>query len=324
VSGPIDRRKFLRNTALGLASLSLGGRALAASAAPPSPDGGEASAARPRLVVGKGPGARQDLDRALERVLAPLGGMAAFVRAGQTVVLKPNLGFPNAPAVRATTSPWLTAAVVRKVQACGAKRILIADYPCRDGDEILTTNRYAEALKGLPVELLIAGEEGQFADVAVPRGRALKRTKVLKAVLEADVHIALPLAKSHGGARFTGVLKGAMGVIWDRRCFHGDLDLHQAIADLGTAVRPHLCILEGLEVMTDNGPVGPGTLVAADSLVAGTDPVAVDAAGVTLAPLYGKRMAPRQIEHLRLAEELGVGRLEPPAAELLTLELPAA
>jgi len=323
---PIDRRRFLRDTALSLAALSLAaGRGQAGAPAPsPVPAGGPAAAPGPSLVVGKGPGARGDLDRALALVLAPLGGMAAFVKAGQTVLIKPNLGFPNDPAVRATTSPWLTAAVVRAARAAGAKRILVADYPCRAADEILTTNRYAEALEGLPVELLLAREEGQFADVAVPRGRVLKRTKVLRAVLEADVHIALPVAKSHGGARFTGVLKGAMGVIWDRRCFHGDLDLHQAIADLGTVVRPHLSILEGVEVMADGGPKGPGALVAADSLVAGTDPVAVDAAGVKLAPLFGRRMAPRQIAHLALAAELGVGRLEPPAAELRTLALPAA
>jgi uncharacterized protein (DUF362 family) len=334
VSDPIDRRKFIRNAAVSLAALSLAGRRSVRAGTevpggvgtevPAAPGGAPGGASRPSLVLARGPGVRQDLDRALARLLAPLGGMAAFVRSGQSVVLKPNLGFPNAPEVRATTSPWLTVAVVRAVQACGARRILIADYPCRAGDEILTTNRYAEALKGLPVEVLIASEEAQFADVAVPRGRALKRTKVLRAVLEADVHIALPVAKSHGGARFTGVLKGAMGVIWDRRCFHGDLDLDQAIADLATAVRPHLSILEGIEIMADGGPKGPGTLLAADSLVAGTDPVAVDAAGVKLVPLFGKRMAPRQIGHLALAVELGVGRLEPPAAELLTLELPAA
>jgi uncharacterized protein (DUF362 family) len=212
--------------------------------------------------------------------------------------------------------------VVRLVQACGPKKIILADFPCRDNDQIMTKNGYAAALKGLPVAVLITadGQEQLFADVEVPQGRALKKAKVLKTILDADVHIALPVAKSHAGATFTGVLKGMMGVIFNREIFHEGLDLHQAIADLNTRIRPTLCILEGIEVMSDSGPVGPGTLVSADSLIAGTDPVAVDAAGVRLAPLFGKKVEPKQVKHLQLAEELKVGMIALPADRVASVE----
>jgi uncharacterized protein (DUF362 family) len=285
---------------------------------PASDDGAPVS-----LVIAQGPGARGDLDRAVSALLAPLGGMAAFVKKGQSVLLKPNLGFPNEPAARATTSPWLVAAVARQALSCGAGRVVVADYPCRDEDKISTVNGYGEALSGLPVKLIIASEEVQFADLAVPQGKALRKTKVLRALLNSEVHIAMPVAKSHRGATFTGAVKGHMGVIWERKIFHALLGLHQPIADLATVIRPQLTILEGIQIMTDGGPVGPGPLHDADTLVAGTDQVAVDAVGVELAPLYGKRLKPSQVQHLKLAEELGVGKLELAPGRVRRVALPA-
>jgi uncharacterized protein (DUF362 family) len=310
----LNRRDFIRNTALGVTALSVGGHF----------NGFAASPTLPVLVQGKGQGVRQDLLKSLQTLLEPLGGIGAYVKKGQTVLIKPNLGFPNRPEVRATTSPTLVAALVRLVQSCEPKKVVIADYPCRDIDKIKTINGYEEALKDLPVELLIATEENQFVEADVPRGKTLKKTKILRALLDADIHIAIPVAKSHGGATFTGVLKGMMGVIWDRKCFHKELDLHQAIADLNTRIRPHLSILEGIEIMADEGPVGPGTLISADTLIAGIDPVAVDAAGVRLAPLFGKKVEPKQVQHLALAAQQNVGKLDLPAASIRTVEFRSA
>ena len=318
-----DRREFLRNAALGAAAMALGGRLSSAAGEPAGPAPATPAGPGPSLVIGQGPGARGDLGKAVTTLLAPLGGMAAFVKPGQSVLLKPNLGFPNAPSVRATTSPQLVAAVARQALDCGAKRVVVADYPCRDLDQIETLNGYGAALKGLPVKLLVASEEIQFVEVKVPRGERLQKVKLLRALLNSEVHIALPVAKSHGGATFTGVLKGHMGIIWERKIFHALLGLHQPIAELATVVRPQLSILEAVQVMTENGPVGPGPLFNADALVAGTDQLAVDAAGVVLAPLYGKRLTPSQIEHLAKAEALGIGRLAPPEGEIRRISLPA-
>jgi uncharacterized protein (DUF362 family) len=126
--------------------------------------------------------------------------------------------------------------------------------------------------------------------------------------LEADVHIALPVAKSHSGAGFTGAVKGQMGLIETRKPFHWRYDLHQAIADIGTHLRPQLCIMDALAIMATDGPRGPGEIIKADTLIAGTDPVAVDAAAVRLVPLHGKKVDPKRIRHLQAAASMGLGR----------------
>ena len=90
-------------------------------------------------------------------------------------------------------------------------------------------------------------------------------------------------------------------------------DLHQAIVDLNTIFKPDLVILEGIEVMTTGGPMGPGELVRCDSLIASTDAVAADAAGVRLAPLFGRKVKPSRVRHIRLAADQGLGVVDLPA-----------
>ena len=301
-----DRRAFIKQGALGVAALTLKpGRLLGEDKAPVS------------LVQIQGPGVPRDLDEALRRLLEPMGGIKAFVRPGQNVLVKPNLAFPNAPEVRANTNPQVLAAVVRAVIAAGGK-VTVADYSTEDPDEVRERSGLARALKGLDVKLLLPEDEDQFLEVLVRRGKDLKRTAVLKVALKADVHIAVPLAKSHSSAGFTGVLKGNMGLIWSRKPFHFWHNLHKAIAELNSVpkLRPHLSIMDGLAVMASGGPRGPGEVLTRNTLIAGTDPVAVDACGVRLAPLFGKRMRPRQVKHLALAEDMGLGRSDQKALEL--------
>ena len=68
------------------------------------------------------------------------------------------------------------------------------------------------------------------------------------------------------------------------------------------------------------GPL-PMTPVTTNTLLAGTDALAVDAAGVTLAPLYGRKLKPQQIKHLKLFSEMGLGVLQPPAELTVSLTL---
>ena len=256
-----------------------------------------------------GPGVPRALDEAVKKLLAPLGGMSAFVKPGQKVLIKPNMGFPSPAEQRATTSPALLAALVKQVLACRPAQVLVADNPVRRPEACLRSNGIKEALAGLDVKIVMPTASAMFKRVEVPRGKSLRRVEVFRYALEADVHISVPVAKSHNAAGYSGSLKGSMGMVLDRESFHSRYDLNQAIADLGTILRPQLTVLDGLQVMTTDGPAGPGELVTTNTLVAGRDQVAVDARGVELAPLYGRRIRARQIKHLRLSSEMGLGKL---------------
>jgi len=247
--------------------------------------------------------------------------MSAFVKRGHRVLLKPNMGFASEPHVRATTSPLVVAAVAREVLACNPARVLIADHPMRHPEACLRHNGIQAACKGLDVNVVVPTSKRFFVETGVPGGEQLEKVRVLRDALEADVHIALPVAKSHMAAGFSGGIKGHMGLILNREYFHSRYKLDQAIADLATILPVPLSILDGLQVMAQGGPAGPGELVTTNTIVAGSDIVAVDGVGVTLAPLYRRKIGPRRIRHLKLSEKMGVGRLEVPADRFVEIDM---
>jgi uncharacterized protein (DUF362 family) len=160
--------------------------------------------------------------------------------------LKPNVGFPTPPLLHATTSPSMLKAVAQMALDCGASKVLILDNPTRRPEACMRVVGIKEAVSGLKnVHFFLPTSEKLYRKTKVPKGKALKRTEILKDALSVDVHIAMPIAKSHNAAGFTGSLKGMMGLILDRESFHSRFDLNQAIADLNTVLRPHLVIMDG-------------------------------------------------------------------------------
>jgi uncharacterized protein (DUF362 family) len=318
-----DRRKFLKSSAASATALALGGcttlnpkKLQAAAAKRPAPE-------LSSLVQASGPGVPKNLSRAVEKIIEPLGGMQAFVKAGQRVLLKPNMGFPVPAAQRATTSAELIAAVAGLVLAQGAGQVIIADYPVSDSEKTVELMGLRQACKGLKVKIVPVTADKDFVEVKIPGGNSLKSAEILKEALQADVHIALPMVKSHSSTLYTGTLKGMMGLIATRKTFHWWHNLHMAIVDLNMVIKPDLVILDGLEVMTNEGPRGPGDLEKTNSLIAGTDPVAVDAAGVRLTRLFGRRIKPEKVTHLALAASLGLGRLKLDDKYKIKIDIPA-
>ncbi len=305
----MDRRDFLRVTALaGLGAALLPGcmKAPPATPAPPAPraDVGAARATAPEggdLVVAEG---TEPADM-LARGLAALGGIARFVQPGNTVVLKPNFSVPRLPEEAATTNPDLVAAVVRTCLAAGAKTVKVIDYPFTN--PVICTEK--TGIKG-PVTAaggqfltLNGGRDRYFRPVQIG-GQVLAAAEYSKDVLDADVFINMPILKHHVGTMLTLGMKNLMGVVWDRGFYHRT-DLHRCIAETAAFKKPHLTVLDALRGITDNGPTGPGTIRAYNKLVLGTDPVAVDAYG---AVLFG--LKPADVEYIRIAAELGVGRMD--------------
>ncbi len=299
----ITRRKFLRVT--GQAGIYLG-----LSAGLPRQLKEAFAAEKPLppfdLAVVQGPAAP-----AVSRAIDLLGGIGRWVKKGDRVVLKPNIGFPNPPEQATTTSPEVVRMVASLCHQAGAKQILILDHPIRRPEICLEKSGIKLAGKGIPgTTVFTLAEEKFFQEVPVPRGKSLSRVKVIKKVLEADVFINLPVAKSHGGAGVSLGMKNLMGVIWNRRAFHIRYGLDQAIADLSTVVRPHLTILDASRALVDGGPGGPGKVESPQKIVVGADPVAVDAYGVGLAEWYGRKFSAPQVKHILSAHKLGLGEID--------------
>lgn len=238
-----------------------------------------------------------------------LGGMKSFVKPGDRVVIKPNMSYPHDLKYATTTHPEVVGELVAMSWEAGASKIRVLDHPY--GQNELCIKNIKKACEVFDKNTVHALTKIDFyKPVRIPNGLSLKNTYVMEDVLEADVLIAAPVAKSHSKTIVSLSMKGMMGLVWDRNTMHMDHDLDSAIVDLCTLLRPQLVVIDATRVLSDNGPEGPGKVIQMDTIVASKDMVAADAQTVEMCEWYGKRFKPSQIKHIRLAHQRGLGRMD--------------
>jgi len=248
---------------------------------------------------------------ATRKALEAIGGISRFVKKGQRVVLKPNMSFTRTPEFGATTHPAVVATAAQACVEAGASQVLVLDHTLQRAELCLERTGIREACKNIAgVHVLAIQERKFFREVKVSQGLVLERVEVIKEILDSQVLINLPVAKSHSATGVSMGMKGLMGVIWDRESFHSKYNINQAIADLGTVIKPQLTILDATRALTSGGPGGPGTVMKPNLVIAGVDPVAVDSYGVSIVPWYGLNFKSRQVEHLLMAHQRGLGKID--------------
>ena len=293
-----DRRAFMK---AGLAIGAVGvvestgiGRALAAAAA------------KPDIVAVKGADAFASTIKALEA----LGGMKRFDIQGRRVGLLINAP-PHWKIEGSHTRMEVALAVAKMCLDAGAKELVTLPVLAPKfwtGSPLCET--HAKVIKS------IRECSGKTVETKIPKGILLKSAKVRPELLDVDVLVNLPIAKHHVGTMFSGNLKNMMGGLdhETNAFFHSgsgktgyeDVDfLSQCIAELNTLRRQDLCVVDGTVVLGSNGPAGPGDLLKPQKVVAGTDPVAVDAYCVTL---HSRK--PKEVVMLAKAAAAGVGRAD--------------
>ena len=304
----LSRREVLRrlsSAALALAGVGTGAvafseRRLAAAPAPAVRDW----RARPEApgapsVVARGPDPADNVRRAL----LSLGGMARFVRPGETVLLKPNVGWDRLPEQGANTDPRVVAELVRQARAAGARRVLVADLSCNDPQRCFARSGVRAAAEAAGASVL-DGSALELVDAALP-GVAWGLL-VMKPLLEADRVINLPVVKHHGLSRATLGMKNWMGVFGGgRNRLHQDID--RSLAELCALFRPTLTVVDATRVLMRNGPQG-GSLAdvkAVEAVAIGLDPVACESWGAVQ-----RGLDPRALGFIAAAEKAGLGTAE--------------
>jgi uncharacterized protein (DUF362 family) len=129
---------------------------------------------------------------------------------------------------------------------------------------------------------------------------------------DADVVINAPIAKQHGSTVLTLGMKNLMGVIQNRNGFHAR-GLHQCVADLNSAVRPQLTVVDAVRILTRNGPTGGNLddVKKMDTVIASADVVAADTYAATLFDL-----TPDDVPYIQLGAEMGLGQSDLKAIEI--------
>jgi len=204
--------------------------------------------------------------------------------------------------------------VATVAQACmeaGAQQVLVLDHTLHRAEICLERTGIRDACKSISgVHVLALQERTFFREVKVPKGKDLESVEVVKEILDGYILINIPVAKSHSATGVSLGMKGLMGLVWDRESFHSRFNINQAIADLGTVIKPQVTILDATRALVSGGPGGPGEVRKLNLIIAGTDPVAVDSYGVSIVPWYGQNFKGRQVEHLLAAYEKGLGKID--------------
>lgn len=261
----------------------------------------------PDLVALKGGQGPDDLFR---KGIVHLGGMGRFVKKGQSVLIKPNIGWDRTPEYGANTDPALVASIVKECFNSGASAVYVLDHTCDAWQSCYKNSRIEEYARNSGAKTVPANSIDYYVKTAIPQGKILKEALVHKLFMQCDVVINVPVLKHHSSAGVTASMKNLMGVVWDRSEWHRK-DLHQCIADFATLRRPDLCVLDGWRVMVKNGPRGYSVsdTVKYGYLFLSTDPVAIDTAGASVLSKAGAfEGKPGDIRYIRIAKEHGVGR----------------
>jgi uncharacterized protein (DUF362 family) len=229
-------------------------------------------AALPQMAVVQGgePGAL--VGRAFEE----LGGIGRFVSRGDVVVLKPNVAWDATPEEAADTNPQIVGEVCRLCRDAGARRVVVTDVTINDARACFARSGIADAVRAAGGEVALP-EDGLFREIDL-HGETLRSWPVLEPFLSADKMINIPIAKHHSLTGATLGMKNWYGILGGhRQRLHQRID--ESLADLADFMRPTLTILDAYRVLLRNGPGGgnPADVALRKTVIAGTDPVALDA-----------------------------------------------
>lgn len=249
-------------------------------------------------------GISEEARRLTRQAIEALGGIGKFISKGDVVWVKPNIAWDRRPEQAATTNPDVVAAIVELCYEAGSGEVFVSDNTCNKAQRTFPRSGIEQAAEKAGARVSFY-DTRKFRDMAL-NGKVLSHWKIYADIVEADKFINVPIAKHHGLCKATLGMKNLMGVAGGRRNrFHQDLS--NTLADLAAFLKPDLIVMDAIRMLTANGPIG-GNLAdvkRGDTVVAGTDQVAVDAVG---ANLLGYQ--PEEIGYIQESASRGLGTME--------------
>lgn len=287
-----SRREFLVRTAKAgavIAASSLAGLLLHDSKGPsPSSESESGSVSLPdfsipqlkdKMCIATG----EDRVKTVNLALKALGGIEAFVKPGDRVLLKVNAAFATPAVLCATTHPELVSEVVRLCIQAGAASVTVTDNPINDPESCFALTGIGEAARSAGARLVLP-RQTYFRPTTVSGGIHVRNWPLLYEPFKSvNKVIGIAPVKDHHRSGASMSLKNWYGLLGGRRnIFHQDI--HRLIQELALMIKPTMVILDGTFSMLTNGPTGGslGDLKQTNTLIVSTDQVAADAFGATL------------------------------------------
>jgi uncharacterized protein (DUF362 family) len=235
--------------------------------------------------------------------LKALGGMEAFIKKDDRVLIKVNAAFATPSILSATTNPELLHEVIRLCYAAGARSVLVTDNPINDPSSCFSLTGIGQAAESAGARIVLPKEE-LFRPATVQEGTLIRNWPVLFGPFQGITKlIGMAPVKDHHRSGASMTMKNWYGLLGGRRnIFHQNIN--DIIKELAVMVKPTLVVLDGTTTMMTNGPTGGSLsdLKRTNTMIVSCDQVAADAFGATL---LGKTAA--DLPYILKAESAGVG-----------------
>ncbi|HXG83679.1 MAG TPA: DUF362 domain-containing protein, partial [Pyrinomonadaceae bacterium] len=234
-----------------------------------------------------------------------IGGMSKFVKAGQIVLIKPNLTVFYGAEEGCTTDPLVVGALIRLAKEAGAGRVIVGESSGEFFDSIQCmriTGVAAVAEKEGAETIDLGSDSTANRNVKLASGEIVPRPAPL---LDADVIINVPKAKPHHYEPVSGALKTWMGTCnqnW-RQIHHGDDDSIARFVEVMAHRKPDLNVVDALIAGEGDGPIANQPHWCG-CILASVDPVAID---VSIARLLSQEKSKITFKYAAEAEQQGLG-----------------
>jgi len=239
----------------------------------------------------------------LQRAIKSIGGMQAFIKKGDRVLLKVNAAFASPPMLSATTHPEVVTAITRLCFQAGAAAVTVADNPINDPASCFRLTGIEQAARSAGATVFYPQKE-YFKTFSLAGGQLIRNWPILYEPLSRiDKIIGTAPVKDHHRSGASMIMKNWYGLLGGRRnIFHQDI--HTIIKELAMMVKPSLVVLDGTTTMMRNGPTGGSLsdLKETRTMIVSNDQVAADAFGATLLDKTADELA-----FIKKAEAMGLG-----------------
>ncbi len=253
----------------------------------------------PNVAIVKGENPVETTVNALKLIEADIEH--ALAESGKKqILIKPNYINSKHPSTGITTDSRVIEGVVKFLKTGNVTRDVVIGEGSGFADtfQAFRTAGVDAVADRWDVKLVDLNKD-EFVEVQVPDPLSLKRVKVAKTAWESAI-VSVPKLKPHRIATVTLSLKNMMGALASKGSMHRGTSLSENIADLASVLKPRLAVIDG--IIAGEGHETCGDPVPMNLVIAGTDPVAVDAVGAAVMDV-----APDNVKHLLLAEKKGLG-----------------
>lgn len=245
----------------------------------------------------------------LSKVLDDLGGLGVHIRAGDRVLLKPNLLMSAPPEKAIVTHPVVMEALACMVLDCRGKPFIGDSPPFGHLSKVLTKSGYDPFMRRLEVQAVPFSER---LTIEFPESRIFRRIELAKEVFDFDMVLNIAKLKTHCQMLLTLSVKNLFGTVigsdkvsWHLRAGRDTDSFATVLVQIYEKVRPAVSIIDGILAMEGNGP-NNGSPRHLGVLMGSTDGIALDA---TVCKLVGYPVNALRTSYL--GDRMGIGTTNP-------------